>query len=87
DFDKDGNTDILMAGNFYQSKPEVGIYDASYGVFLRGDGKGNFKAEPIEKSNLYVKGAVRDLKMIKTPKTKLLLIAKNNDKIQLVQYK
>ncbi len=42
DFDKDGNTDIIMGGNFYESKPEVGIYDASYGVFLKGDGKGNF---------------------------------------------
>ena len=44
DFDKDGNIDILMGGNFYQSKPEVGIYDASYGILLKGDGKGNFTA-------------------------------------------
>ena len=44
DFDKDGNIDILMGGNFYQSKPEAGIYDASYGILLKGDGKGNFTA-------------------------------------------
>jgi hypothetical protein len=35
DFDKDGNADIIMGGNFYESKPEVGIYDASYGIFLK----------------------------------------------------
>jgi hypothetical protein len=46
DFDKDGNTDILMGGNFYQSKPETGIYDASYGTMLKGDGKGNFISLP-----------------------------------------
>ena len=50
DYDGDGKADILLGGNFYQSKPEVGIYDASYGLLLKGDGKGNFKAlfEAIE---------------------------------------
>src|SRR3978361_841228 len=42
DYDGDGKQDILLGGNFYQSKPEAGIYDASYGVLLKGDGKGNF---------------------------------------------
>jgi hypothetical protein len=87
DFDKDGKADIVMGGNFYQSKPEVGIYDASYGVFLKGDGKGSFTAEKMNKSNFYCKGAVRDMKILKTSKYKAILIAKNNDKIQIVQYK
>jgi hypothetical protein len=44
DYDGDGRQDILLGGNFYQGKPEVGIYDASYGLLLKGDGKGNFNA-------------------------------------------
>ena len=40
DYDGDGKADILLGGNFYQSKPEAGIYDASYGLLLKGDGKG-----------------------------------------------
>ena len=86
DFDKDGNIDILMGGNFYQSKPEVGIYDASYGTLLRGDGKGNFIAVPADHSGFFSVGAVRDIAMLKIQKKKIVLIAKNNEKIQMVQY-
>ena len=56
DFDKDGNIDILMGGNFYESKPEVGIYDASYGILLKGDGKGNFTAVPAQQSGINIRG-------------------------------
>ena len=40
DFDKDGNQDILLGGNFHRAKPEVGSYDGSHGLFLKGNGKG-----------------------------------------------
>jgi hypothetical protein len=56
-------------------------------VFLKGDGKGGFKSVKMEESNFYSSGAVRDIKVIRTPKAKMLLIAKNNNKIQLVQYR
>ncbi|MDB5249821.1 MAG: hypothetical protein JWQ40_4215 [Segetibacter sp.] len=87
DFDKDGNTDIMMGGNFYQSKPEAGIYDASYGVFLKGNGKGDFKAIRQDRSGFFSMGAVRDMTVLKTAKRNFVLIAKNDNKIQIVQYK
>ncbi|MEJ7680168.1 MAG: VCBS repeat-containing protein [Segetibacter sp.] len=86
DFDKDGNTDIVMGGNFYQSKPEAGIYDASYGVFLKGDGKGNFKALHQIRSGFFSIGAVRDMKVLRTLKHRYILVAKNNDKIEILEY-
>ena len=86
DFDKDGNIDILMGGNFYQSKPEVGIYDASYGVLLKGDGKGNFTAIPSQQSGINIRGAVRDMKVARVGEKKLVLIVKNNNKSQLIQF-
>ena len=86
DFDKDGNTDILMGGNFYQSKPEVGIYDASYGVLLKGDGRGNFTALPPQQSGINIRGAVRDMEVIQVGRKKLVLIAKNNDNLQVIQF-
>src|SRR4030095_16900297 len=52
DYDRDGNKDILLGGNFYQSKPEIGIYDASYGLLLKGDGKGNFQAVKEQQSGI-----------------------------------
>jgi len=79
DYDGDGKQDILIGGNFYQSKPEVGIYDASYGLLLKGDGKGNFVAVKMQQSGFFIKGAVRDILSIKRGKRQLIVVAKNND--------
>ena len=86
DFDGDGNADILMGGNFYESKPEAGIYDASYGVMLKGDGKGGFAALRAQQSGICIRGAIRDIVPIKLGKTKLVLAAENNAAIQVLNY-
>ena len=78
DVDGDGKEDIVMGGNFYESKPEVGIYDASYGVMLKGDGLGGFRAIKGSASGLHIQGAVRDMIFIETHDKTLLLVAKNN---------
>jgi hypothetical protein len=85
DFDNDGKTDILLGGNFYESKPEAGIYDASYGVLLKGDGKGGFTTVPYDKSGLSVRGAVRDIKEIKLGKKNMIIIAMNNDTPKMLE--
>ena len=87
DFDGDGKKDILLGGNFYQSKPEAGIYDASYGLLLRGNGKGDFTAVKPQTSGIVIKGAVRDIKEIKAGKSNLLIVAKNNDKTEVLRFK
>jgi hypothetical protein len=84
DYDGDGKKDILLGGNFYQSKPEAGIYDASYGLLLRGNGKGDFTAVKPQTSGIVIKGAVRDFKEIKAGKDKLLIVSKNNDKTEIL---
>ena len=60
DFDKDGDQDIIMGGNLYGAKPEVGRYDASYGVYLENDGQGNFTAIK-DGRGFRVDGEVRDI--------------------------
>ncbi|MDP5121297.1 MAG: RNA-binding protein, partial [Spirosomaceae bacterium] len=42
DFDSDGNLDALLVGNNFGNELFVGRYDASNGLLLLGDGKGNF---------------------------------------------
>lgn len=86
DFDNDGNKDILLGGNFYECKPDVGINDASYGTLLKGDGKGNFTSVSMPASNLCVKGAVRDIKIIKAGNKNLALFSLNNDALQVLGY-
>ncbi|MGH2643613.1 MAG: FG-GAP repeat domain-containing protein, partial [Chitinophagaceae bacterium] len=88
DMDGDGKVDLFLGGNLYAVKPQVGRYDASYGVFLKGDGKGNFTYLTPEQSGLFVRGEVRDIKEINGPNgKKYLLVARNNDKALLFEKK
>ena len=78
DLDGDHKPDLLAGGNFYRAKPEVGIYDASYGLFLKGDGAGNFRSIPSLQSGFMVKGEIRDLVLIHIGGSSCVLVAKNN---------
>jgi hypothetical protein len=81
DFDGDGHKDVLLAGNLYKTKPEVGRYDGSYGIYLRGDGRGNFKAVSIKESGLKMDGEVRDIITLKAGKDQLILVSRNDESI------
>ena len=86
DFDKDGNLDILTGGNLYGVKPEVGRYDANYGLFLKGNGDNNFMAVTPKFSGFKTMDEVRDLVTIKVADKNLILVAKNNAKMQVFEY-
>jgi len=86
DFDGDGNQDILLGGNLYRAKPETGIYDASYGCLLKGDGKGNFRALSSTESGILIRGEIRSLAKIKYQGHHVILIGKNNDRIETLRY-
>ncbi len=86
DFNKDNNIDILLAGNFTETKVQFGRYDASKGTLLLGDGKGQFSAVKNKDVGLLIRGNVRDLEKISFKDQYLIVIAKNNDDIQLISY-
>ena len=83
DLDGDGYEDILLGGNFHRAKPEVGIHDASYGLFLRGDGRGDFTPEPARESGFFVKGEMRDIVSLKVNGDPLVVVAKNNEPLEV----
>ena len=60
DFDRDGDVDILMGGNQYLASPEMGIYDASRGIFLENYGDTTFVNVP---GLLDVNGQIRDIEV------------------------
>jgi hypothetical protein len=79
DFNRDGKTDILFAGNLFDVSPEMGQYDASYGLVLKGIGNGKF--QPLDASSGFAfKGQVRQLKVVKDAKGReLIFVVRNND--------
>ena len=61
DYNGDGATDLLLAGNTLDGQMRLGRYDASYGTLLRGDGDGRFEYIPQDESGFSVRGAVRSI--------------------------
>ena len=88
DVDRDGKADLILAGNEYQTEVMTGRYDASYGVFLKGSGKGLFAAISPMQSGLVIDGDVKDLKLISNAKKERLLFAAiNNEKMKVFKLK
>ena len=80
DLDEDGNLDILSVGNSYASEVLTGYYDAGIGNYLRGDGKGNFKAVPVTQSGFFVDGDAKAMaKLISKDGKELFLVTQNRD--------
>jgi hypothetical protein len=59
DYDKDGNQDVVLAGNVARAKLRLGKFDANYGTLLKGDGRGGFEYIPQAVSGFDVRGDVR----------------------------
>jgi len=83
DYNGDGKTDVLLGGNLFNVKPEVGRYDAGYGAFLSGDGKGNFSYIPAKISGFHLDGEVRDILEMATSKGRLIMVGRSNDSLQV----
>jgi hypothetical protein len=81
DFDGDGITDIVLGGNLYRVKPEVGRYDASRGLFLKGRGDGRFDPWSASRSGIHVDGELRDFAVIRVGRELVLLGARNNESL------
>jgi len=78
DFTGDGLVDILMAGNKYGLEIDINRCDASNGVLLRGDGKGNFTFVENTASGFWASKEVRDLALLRGPGGKTVILVTNN---------
>jgi hypothetical protein len=88
DFDGDGNLDVVINGNDYGTDVFIGRYDALNGLFLKGDGKGNFKPLPIVQSGIYIPGDGKALVKLRNKNGNILLAAsQNKDKLKLFELK
>ncbi len=86
DVDNDDNLDILLGGNLYAAKPEVGRYDANYGLLLKGNGKGDFESIATTKSGFFVDGEMRDLESLKVGNREVIVAVRNDDGIIVFEW-
>jgi hypothetical protein len=85
DMDNDGINDLVLAGNFFPYRVQLGRNDASLGTFFKGDGKGSYKTISNEAAGLFIDGDVRSMVSVKSSKgTTLLVIAKNDTAVQVI---
>ncbi len=83
DVDGDGNLDAILGGNLFVSEIETIRADAGVGVFLKGNGKGDFKVISPANSGLYMNYDVRHLEKITLGGKQAIVAATNGDFIQL----
>jgi len=77
DIDKDGILDIVLGGNYYKLKPEIGRLDGFDGGYFKGNGDGSFDFISALKSGIQIKGEVRDIKML----GEAIIFARNNNSV------
>ena len=85
DFDNDGNLDLVLAGNLYYSEVETPRNDASYGLYLSGDGTGKFKSLMPYDSGLMLNGEIRKIRAIRLTDGKALVVAVNDGKLAIIE--
>jgi enediyne biosynthesis protein E4 len=86
DFNGDGNFDALLIGNSYATSLNLGIYNASTGIFLKGGGDGKFAALPGNESGFYVDTDAKSMvQMTGANSTQIIVVASNNDSIKVFE--
>lgn len=81
DLNNDGKKDIILTGNFYGFKPEVGRLDANYGQVFNFTNNA-FKFIPPSLSGLKMTGQVRSAIVIKNKfGNKSYIFGRNNDRL------
>jgi hypothetical protein len=86
DFNKDGNMDVILAGNLYETEVETPRNDASFGLYLTGDGHGKFTPLRPAQSGLFIKGDVKKAVVIELiNEGKCILYARNRAELLLVR--
>ncbi|MCK5344609.1 MAG: RNA-binding protein, partial [Candidatus Heimdallarchaeota archaeon] len=87
DFNSDGIKDLLLAGNFHGTNPQIGRYDANYGILLTPEkGARGYAVMPIRQSGLSLTGQVRDMISLRYRNgQEVIIFTKNDDPIQVYE--
>ena len=79
DINSDGKPELIIGGNLSAIQPELGQYDANYGLVLKREGS-NWEYVPNATSGLMVRGDVKYVKSLRAADNKKLIVFGRNDK-------
>ncbi|MBU3028205.1 VCBS repeat-containing protein [Zobellia galactanivorans] len=77
DFDNDGFKDLLIVGNSTEISTQLGRMDASHGIILRNNGKGDFEWSDGQDFN--IEGSARSIAKIRINNHPVYIVGINND--------
>lgn len=81
DLDGDGQTDLLLGGNFYGVGPNRGRYDARALMVLRGDGSGHWQPIPAAVSGATASGQVTDILVLPSAGETRVIVARHDESL------
>jgi hypothetical protein len=86
DLNHDGATELLLGGNLHNVKPEVGRYDASYGVTLSVKGDSLMSLSPA-KSGFKIDGEIRSLIRLGrgSESSSLIIVGRNDAELKVLE--
>ena len=86
DLNDDGYKDIILGGNLYSVKPEVGRYDANYGQVYISEKGNNFIKLSNKEAGIGLTGEVRGIIGVNVNTYDELLVLNNNDSLQTFSF-
>lgn len=86
DMNQDGYLDVILVGNNYATEVGMGRYDASFGLVLMNDGRGNFNVKPHQETGFMVKGDSRSIVNVHTSSQDLVFVGRNNEEIKAFSF-
>jgi hypothetical protein len=82
DINKDGNKDLIMAGNLFTAEIETPRNDAGIGMVLLGDGQNSFRPVNPRESGLAVPLDVKKMALLPSGETQFILFGINDGPLQ-----
>jgi len=87
DVDLDGNLDLLITGNSHSNEVVYGWMDASLGLLLKGNGKGDFIPQSSEQSGLFLHEATRGIgSMYDSKGREIIIVVANADSLKVLSF-